>query len=302
MKQPRRTFIKQSALLTGSALVPGWYRNHHSGMQEKPLRFKSLKFGMIQEGTSVLEKFLAAKDAGFQGIELDWPNDLNTREVLEAQEKTGMKIPGIINSVHWKQPLSDPDPAVRQACVQATIEGLHYCKQMGGTTVLLVPAVVNEKVSYAEAWDRSIPEIRKILPAAQVTGVRIAIENVWNNFLLSPLEAARYIDTFEDDMIGWYMDVGNLVRYAWPDQWIRILGSRILKVDIKGYSRKKQVEEGIWKGFEVEIGDDDCNWSAVNNALQAAGYSAGWGSAEVKGGDLARLKDISRRMDDIFTR
>ncbi|MCB0656768.1 MAG: hypothetical protein KDC57_11560, partial [Saprospiraceae bacterium] len=74
------------------------------------------------------------------------------------------------------------------------------------------------------------------------------------------------------------------------------------KVDIKGYSRKKQVEEGIWKGFEVEIGDDDCNWSAVNNALQAAGYSAGWGSAEVKGGDLARLKDISRRMDDIFTR
>ena len=302
MKQPRRTFIRHSAILTGGVLIPRWSGAKSFGLPNQPLHHKSLKYGMIQAGNTVLEKFQLAKEAGFQGIELDWPNDLSTDEVLAAKAKTGLQIPGVINSVHWKQPLSDPDPAVRQACVDATIEGLKMCKKYGGTTVLVVPAVVNDQVRYDQAWDRSIPEIKKILPTAHETGVKIAIENVWNNFLLSPLEAARYIDAFDDNMIGWYMDVGNLVRYAWPDQWISILGKRILKVDIKGYSRKKQVDEGIWKGFEVEIGDDDCNWAAVNKALTAAGYAAGWGSAEVKGGDLNRLKDISHRMDDIFAR
>ena len=119
---------------------------------------------------------------------------------------------------------------------------------------------------------------------------------MWNNFLLSPLEAARYVDGFESAWIGWYFDVGNVVRYGWPDQWIRILGGRILKLDIKEYSREKRDNEGLWKGFNVEIGDGDCDWPAVRAALRDIGYE-GWATAEVRGGDEARLSDIAKRMN-----
>ena len=254
-----------------------------------PINKKSLKFGMIQEDLSVLEKFKLVKELGFDGVELDSPHQLDEDQILMAKAETGLEIPGLVNSLHWKMPLSDPDPSVRHACTESMIAALHMCKKYGGTTVLLVPAVVNETVSYDQAWERSTEEIKKMLPTAHETGVRIAIENVWNNFLISPLEAARYIDQFEDPMIGWYFDVGNIVRYGWPDQWVRILGKRIMKVDVKEYR----------KGFDVKLGDGDSDWSKVNRALNEVGYS-GWGSAEVPGGDRTRLKEISERMDRIF--
>ena len=264
-----------------------------------PLNKKSLKFGMIQGNLSILAKFQLVKDLGFDGVELDSPNNLNEQEILEARDKTGLVIPGVVNSVHWKKPLSDPDPAVREECSQSMIEALNKCKLYGGTTVLLVPAVVNENVGYDEAWERSTAEIRKLLPVAVRTGIKIAIENVWNNFLLSPMEAARYIDQFDRQFVGWYFDVGNIIRYGWPDQWIKILGKRIMKVDVKEYSRDKQRNEGIWEGFNVKIGDADSDWAKVNKALREVGYS-GWGSAEVPGGDRARLKEISERMDKVY--
>jgi len=255
---------------------------------------------MIQEDLSVMDKFKLVKDLGFHGIELDWPNELTEKEILEARDKTGVRLPGTVNSVHWKQQLSNPDPAVRQSCVDETVTALEKTKLYGGDTVLLVPGVVNKDVRYDEAWERSTLEIKKILPTAEKTGVKIAIENVWNNFLISPMEAAQYIDQFDSDMIGWYFDVGNIVRYGWPDQWIRILGDRIIKVDIKDYSRKKQTEEGIWEGFKVLIGDGDADWTNVNKALAEIGYS-GWGSAEVRGGDRERLLEISERMDMVYS-
>lgn len=264
-----------------------------------PLNKKSLKFGMIQEKLSILEKFQLAKSLGFHGIELDSPNDLVEKEILKARDATGMSIPGVVNGIHWKKPLSHPDKAVRAACTQSMIEALQKCKLYGGTTVLLVPAVVNETIRYDEAWERSTAEIKKMLPMAEKTGVKIAIENVWNNFLISPMEAVQYIDQFNSNMIGWYFDVGNIVRYGWPEHWISILGKRIVKIDIKDYSRKKQIEEGIWKGFKVKLGEGSVDWSKVNQALKAVGYS-GWGSAEVTGGDRVRLKEISERMDKLY--
>ena len=116
------------------------------------------------------------------------------------------------------------------------------------------------------------------------------------------MEAAQYIDQFDSKMIGWYFDVGNIVRYGWPDQWIKILGDRIMKIDIKEYSRTKQKEEGIWEGFKVPLGEGDSDWAKVNQALAEVGYSAGWGSAEMAGGDRVRLKEISERMDDVYAR
>ncbi|MCA9311525.1 MAG: sugar phosphate isomerase/epimerase, partial [Phycisphaerales bacterium] len=127
----------------------------------------------------------------------------------------------------------------------------------------------------------------------------IAFENVWNNFLLSPLEAARYIDEFESANIGWYFDVGNIINYGWPEQWIRILGHRIGKLDIKEFSRSKRNDEGLWKGFSVNLLEGDCGWDRVMAALRDINYR-GWATAEVGGGDEARLRDIAERMDRIL--
>ncbi len=292
----RRNFIAATGAIASSPWIgaAGLFTN-----SLQPLTKKSLKFGMIKEDLSLLEKFQLVKDLGFDGIELDSPNDLDEKAILEARDKTGLEIPGVVNSLHWKHPLSDPNDEVRERCLESMKSALHACKLYGGTTVLLVPAVVNKEVSYEDAWNRSTEAIRKVLPVAEETGIKIAIENVWNNFLLSPLEAVRYIDQFENNMIGWYMDIGNIVRYGWPEHWIRTLGSRILKIDVKEYSRTKQKEEGIWAGFQVEIGDGDCDWAAVNQTLAEVGYS-GWGSAEVPGGDRTRLADIAARMDRIY--
>ncbi len=296
----RKDFLKITAgVAAGSLVSPSILAGALKDKKKLGIK-KSLKFGMVKEKLSVMDKFKLLKDLGFHGVELDSPNDLNKKEILAARDKTGLEIPGTVNSFHWKSPLSDPDPKVRAKCVESMKVALRDTKEYGGTTVLLVPGVVSEKVSYDDAYHRSQEEIKKLLPVAEETGVKIAIENVWNNFLISPMEAARYIDEFESDMIGWYFDVGNIIRYAWPEQWIKILDKRILKVDIKEYSRKKQQEEGIWKGFDVKLTEGDCNWPVVMDALEDINYSGGWGSAEVPGGDRKRLQDISERMDKIF--
>lgn len=260
---------------------------------------KSLKWGMVKGDMSIMDKFKMLKEIGYDGVELDSPHTLDHKEILAARDKTGLELPGVVNSVHWKSPLSDPDPKTRAICVESMKTALNDCKLYGGTTVLLVPGVVNPGISYKDAYERSQAEIRKLIPTAEKTGVKIAFENVWNNFLLSPLEAARYVDEINHPLVGWYFDVGNIVRYGWPEHWIEVLGKRIMKLDIKGYSRKKQADEGIWKGFNVEIMEDDCNWPEVNKALAKIGYS-GWASAEVSGGDRARLADVSERMDRVF--
>lgn len=262
----------------------------------KPSIKLACKFSMVNDDSlSILEKFRMLKDIGYDGTELDSPNDFDNKEIIEARDKTGLDIPSVICSKHWSSPLSSPDPSVRAQCVEAMKTALNDCKAYGGSSVLLVPAVVNKDISYDDAYKRSQIEIKKLLPVAAETGVKIAIENVWNNFLLSPLEAVRFIDEFNDPMIGWHFDIGNIVRYGWPEQWIRILDKRILKLDVKGYSRKKEQEEGVWKGFDVEIGDDDNNWPAVVTALGDIGYN-GWASAEVKGGTRSRMQQIFDEM------
>ena len=296
----RKDFLKISASVTAGTFVSPEIIAGSFKTKNKLGIKKSLKFGMVKEDLSVMDKFKLLKDLGFHGVELDSPNNLSKKEILDARDKTGLEIPGTVNSVHWKSPLSDPDRKVRKLCVESMKTALKDTKEYGGTTVLLVPGVVNEKVSYDDAYRRSQKEIKKLLHTAEETGVKIAIENVWNNFLISPLEAARYIDEFDSDMIGWYFDVGNIIRYGWPEQWINILGKRILKLDIKEYSRKKQQEEGIWAGFDVKLTDGDCNWPVVMDALEEINYSGGWGSAEVPGGDRKRLQEISERMDKIF--
>jgi hexulose-6-phosphate isomerase len=246
---------------------------------------------------SVLEKFQAIKAAGLDAVEMS--SHLNREEVLKAREATGVPILSVCGSQHWGKPLSDPDAKVRAEGLEALKVTLEDAKAYGASSVLLVPGVVNAKVSYQECWDRSTEQIRKALPLAQQLGVKIAIENVWNNFLLSPLEAARYVDSFESPWVGWHFDVGNIILYGWPEQWIRVLGPRIVKVHVKEFSRKKCDEQGRWKGFDVKLLEGDNNWPAVIKALRDVGY-AGALITEQGGGDSpAGLKDLVDRVNRI---
>lgn len=288
----RRTLLALSGAVALAGVVP-------AGVRRERRISKALKIGMIGEGETLAEKFQIARDCGFDGVELDSPNELDPFEVLGAKEASGIEIPGVVDSWHWKHTLGDPDPAVREKGRTGLERALRDAETYGASTVLLVPAVVNQRIGYDEAWDRSRAEIAKVLPLATELGVSIAFENVWNSFLLSPLEAARYVDSFESDRVGWYFDVGNIVNYGWPEQWVKILGQRILKLDVKEYSRKRRNDEGLWKGFGVEIGEGDCNWPAVMAALDAIGWE-GWAAAEVSGGDRTRLTDIAQRMDRVL--
>ena len=299
----RRDFVKMAGVgLAGVSLAAGGMaplRASARAVSQRGRIKKAVKFGMVEEDLSILEKFKLLKRLGFDGVEMDSPSDLDRDEVLGARDESGLPIHGVVDSVHWRKTLSDPDPAVRAEGLDGLKTALDDAHAYGATTVLLVPAVVNKKVSYAEAYDRSQAEIRKVLPRAEEVGVKIAIENVWNSFLLSPLECARYIDEFESDWIGWYFDVGNIVNYSWPEHWIRTLGPRILKIDIKEYSREKRDNEGPYAGFRVPLGEGDCDWPAVVEALEEIGYE-GWGTAEIPGGNTARLRDIAERMDRIL--
>lgn len=290
----RRQFLELGSTLSLTAALPAGM-----GRGRKRSIKKAVKLGMVAGSLSVLKKFELLKKIGFDGVEVDSPSDLDPEEVIAARDATGLAIPGVVDSVHWRMPLSDPDPEVRAKGREGLETALRDAARFGASTVLLVPGVVNQNVSYDAAYERSQAEIKTVLPLAEELSIKIAIENVWNSFLLSPLEAARYIDEFESPWIGWYFDVGNVVNYGWPEQWVRILDKRIFKLDVKEYSRKKRNEEGLWKGFDVKLLEGDCDWPRVMQALDEIGYS-GWATAEVSGGDEARLRDIAQRMDRII--
>jgi len=259
---------------------------------------KAIMYGTVGIKGSVLEKFQAVKAAGFEGIEP--MSHMSQNEVLDAFAATGLKPASCCCDTHWKKPLSDPDPAVRQAGLDGLIQALRDAKAYGASSVLLVPAVVNKTVAYDMAWKRSQEQIRKAIPVARELGVKIAIENVWNQFLLTPLEAARYVDEFESPSVGWHFDVGNSVTYGYPEQWIRILGKRIVKLHIKEYSRAKRDKLGPSAGFQVAYLQGDDDWPAVMAALDEVGYT-GWGIAEQPGGDTPEgLKTLTAGMDQIF--
>jgi hexulose-6-phosphate isomerase len=299
MSQPRRDFLASATAATVAGLSTAGVVSQATGAEPEPRIKKAVKFGMVAGQASILDKFKLLKQLGFDGVEMDSPSEIDVDEVLRARDATGLEIPGVVNSRHWRDTLSHPDSAVRARGVEAMKTALQDARRYGATTVLLVPAVVNKEVRYDQAYQRSQTEIRKLLPVAEDLEVKIALENVWNQFLLSPMETAQYIDAFESPMIGAYFDIGNVVNYGWPEHWIQILNHRILKLDIKEFSRKRRNDEGLFKGFQVKLTEGDCDWPAVMKALVEIDYR-GWGTAEVPGGDATRLEEIAQRMDQCF--
>lgn len=298
----RRDFIASASLLAGglvSAPLIGKSQNL-SPKSEMPKLKKGLGFGMIQEEIPLLDKLKLVKDLGFDGVEFNSPVDFSLKELVAAKEKTGLLFPSTVNKDHWSKPLSDPDPSVRAFIIDSISKSLEETKELGGDTVLVVPGVVNDKVSYEAAYNTALESIRKLIPVVERTGVKIGLENVWNNFILSPLEAKQLVDTINHPLIGFYFDIGNILRYGWPEHWIETLNKRIVKLHIKEFSRKKMNDEGLWKGFDVEMTEGDIDWKAVMNALRKTNYQGEWMISEVKGGDRKRLAQISEQMDRII--
>ncbi len=268
----RRTFLRDAAAATAAAVLAGRSSAATTGAARQGRWKKAFMLGGVSEG-SPLAAFQLLKEAGFEGVELISPNNMDRRAVLAARDKTGLVIHGVSGSRHWKDTLSDPDPQVVERGMAAIRQEFDDCRAYGGTTVLVVPAVVNRKVGYRDAYKRSQENIRKLIPDAEKHGIKIAIEEVWNKFLLSPIEFARYIDEFESPWVGAYFDVGNVVEFGYPEEWIRELGKRILKVHIKEYAKPKRFNYPLGEGKEID-------WAAVRDAFISVGYE-GWITAEV---------------------
>lgn len=258
---------------------------------------KGVMWGSIGMGKTIMEKFKFAKDAGFDGVEA--MSHLNRADVLKAMEVTGLPVTSVCGELHWKYLLSDPDASIREQGVTALKLALQDASAYGTDAVLLVPGRVSDTVTYDECWLRSTDEIKKALPLAEKLQVKIAIENVWNNFLLSPMEAATYVDQFKSQYIGFYFDCGNILAYGWPEQWIKILKQRVTRVHIKEYSKKIADKQGKGAGFGVKLMEGDVNWAAVMKSLDDIGYQ-GWTTIEQPGGDTPEgLADLCERLKKI---
>jgi hexulose-6-phosphate isomerase len=249
---------------------------------------------MLPRGGSYAERFAIGREAGFEAIEMQTvASDDQAAEIREASRKADLRIHSVMNSDHWRYPLSSSDPAVVSRSVEGMVTSLRNAKLWGADTVLLVPAVVDARTSYADAWTRSQRVIReRLLPMAADMKVIIAVEEVWNKFLLSPIEFARYVDDFQSPWLKAYFDVGNVVLYAFPQDWIRTLGARIVKIHLKDFNFDGANGRFAWKN----IGEGDIDWPEVRRALNEIGYN-GYVTTEVSGGDAAYLKDLASRLD-----
>ena len=301
MNQPHTNLTRRSfacgVIAAGATLAA---RTGVDAAKKKPPYKKAVKIGMVNVKGSLTEKFKVLKALGYDGVELNSPNGPSPDAVRRAKEATGLDVHGVVDSIHWRQTLSDPNAAVRRRGREGLKTALHYARHYGATSVLLVPAVKRKGVAdYQQCWDRSLAEIKKVMPLAEDLGIHLLIENVWNNFLVDPKEYARYIDAMDSKMAGAYFDVGNAVRYSAPHTWVPILGKRIVKLDIKEFDLEKAKKEGMGKGFAVKLLEGTCQWPKVMAELRKIGYK-GWGTAEIPGGGRKRLKEIAGRMDRIF--
>lgn len=291
----RRHFIKLS---TGASVLglQSFVKAEESVRLEGRV-YKTLKIGMVKEGETFAEKFAIAKAAGFEGIELGAPG-FDVSEVRAAIAGTGFPVDGSVCAEHWKIKHSDPDESVRAQALENLLGALRDTHAVGGHTVLLVVGHGKDG-TVEEVNKRTIENIRKAIPLAAKLGVAIAIENVWNHFGYdhdgdadqTAGAYADYVDAFESPWVGMQFDIGNHWKYGAMGDWIRHLGKRIIKLDVKGFSRAENKFTAIGEG-DIDFGD-------VRKALDEISYH-GWCAAEVAGGDLAYLKGVSEGMDKAF--
>jgi hexulose-6-phosphate isomerase len=284
----RRAFLGSATALAAVAALRPRPVTAAGGMK------KAVYISMLPKELSYRDRFQMALDVGFEGIEIRTITDAAVAaEIKDASAKTGLEIHSVMNVAHWKFPLSSADPEVVAKSVAGMEASLRNAELWGADSVLLVPAVVDPETSYKDAWTRSQRVIReRILPLARELKVVVGIEEVWNKFLLSPLEMARYVDDFASPYIKAYLDVGNVLFYGYPQDWARTLGPRIHRVHIKDFKLDRAKGTFEW----TNLGDGDMDWPEVRKALGEVGYD-GWVTTEIRGGDEAYLKDVVARFD-----
>jgi L-ribulose-5-phosphate 3-epimerase len=293
--QDRRTFLLSVA---AGALFKPARPGASTVLERQASRIrKAVLIPMLPKELSYAERFGIARDAGFEAIEMQTvsaPDE--AAQIREAAEKTHLRIHSVMNMDHWRLPLSSSDPDVVQKSVAGMETSLRNAALWGADTVLLVPAVVDPKTSYQDAWQRSQQVIReRLLPLATQLKVVIAVEEVWNKFLLSPLEFARYVDDFNSPWLKAYFDVGNVVFYGYPHDWIRTLGPRIVKIHLKDFQLDRPNNRYAFKN----VGEGDIDWLEVHRALSDIKYT-GFVTTEVSGGPAEYLKDLAGRVDRVL--
>jgi L-ribulose-5-phosphate 3-epimerase len=297
----RRSFLRA---LAAAGTVGAWPRPAYAGntaAQQAAAAAggmrKSTLISMLPRDLTYEQRFALAREVGFEAIEMRTvEREEEAAEIREAAGKTGLRIHSVMNAAHWDYPLSSADPAVVRRSVQGMETSFRNAALWGADVVLLVPAVVNPETPYQEAWTRSQRVIRsELLPRAAEMKVIIGVEEVWNKFLLSPIEFAHYLDELDSPWAQAYFDVGNVVKYGYPQDWIRTLGRRIVRVHIKDFTFDRRNGRFAW----VNLGEGDIDWPEVRRALGEVGY-AGYVTTELSGGDRAYLADVSARVARIL--
>jgi L-ribulose-5-phosphate 3-epimerase len=302
----RRTFLQ---LTTSAAAAAALVRPTFAAAKKRKLR-KAIMWNTIGFKGSVLEKCRAMKEAGFEGVEPQ--GAMNREEVIAALKETGLQAASVCDHIHWQKTLSSPSENIRKDGLNGLIISLEDAKAYGASSVLLVPGVVKVPGSdrgdstFEECWERSIAEIRKAIPTAQKLGVKIAIENVGNNFINTPEQAVDYLKAINSEWVGFHFDIGNHGRLGPPERWIDVLGKRILKIHVKEFTAAPASAEPKAKTKSgrdrPKLLEGDNNWKAIMASLDAVGYT-GWGISEQPGPQAATVedaRDLAQRMDKIF--
>jgi L-ribulose-5-phosphate 3-epimerase len=290
----RRLFLK----LTMGGTAAAAFAPNISAAAKRNLR-KAIMYSTIGVKGSVLEKFRVMKEAGFEGVEP--MGGMNRDEVLAALKETRLQAASVCDHIHWIKALSAPDEATRKLGLDGLLQSLEDARVYGAGSVLLVPGIARDGVSYEQCWERSIVEIKKAIPVAKDLGVKISIENVGNNFINTPEQAMAYLDAINSEWVGWHFDIGNVgSKYGPAERWIEVLGKRILRIHIKDFSTKPAVSGA--RSERPKLLDGETNWPAVMSALDRAGYQ-GWAISEQPGSqaaDVESARDLAQRMDKIF--
>jgi len=225
---------------------------------------------------SLTQCFQAARQAGFDTIEVNIgekgeltpeTTQQDARRIAEEARRSGIGLSSLSSGLGWSYPLTDPDPAKRERAIEITQAQLRLASWLGVDAILCVPGVVTSEVPYDVAYRRAQEALERLIPVAESVGVVISVENVWNKFLLSPLEMARFVDELESPWVQVYFDVGNVLVFGYPQHWIRILGHRIKKVHVKDF----RIGIGNIRGF-ANLLQGDVPWAEVRQAFAEVGY------------------------------
>ncbi len=266
--------------------------------------------GGLEARKPITEAMQEAKELGFDAIELAIAGKgVLTHQTTQGQcediaaigKKIGIEISSLASGESWTCSPTANDPEHRARIIEFTQKALQITKWLGTDAYLFVPGAVDvfflpdaEVVPYDVCYQRACEAVRQILPSAKETGVAICIENVWNKFLLSPLEMRDFIDSFKSEMVGAYFDVGNVLLTGYPEQWIRILGKRIKRVHVKDF----KLSVGTVEGF-VDLLEGDVNFQTVKEALFDIGYD-GYVTAELLPFEPGRPEKTAQAMKKIF--